>query len=243
MTQVVFSGSSGTIPNLNQNFTQLYDLREFISTPSYAAATPKLTLNANGNWSLAAPTSGVALTVTSVSTDKAAAFNSEASQDCKVSFAATGVAEWSYRVKTSGGAWVLRNETNSLDVLTCSLAGNLTTPAPSSGAALSAGGTSITHAYSIAGTTPTVTTVPVLSGAGGGIALVRGAGADGVAFVRVYAVAIRVNAGAAPDVAQTLIASAGTSGNTATFDSSGGFVRITMGGGNTNFAALSFFGL
>ena len=38
MAQVTFTGSSGTIPNLNQNFTQLYDLREVISTPGYNAA-------------------------------------------------------------------------------------------------------------------------------------------------------------------------------------------------------------
>lgn len=48
MAQVTFSGSSGTIPNLNQNFTQLYDLRELISTPGYTAATPKLTIDALG---------------------------------------------------------------------------------------------------------------------------------------------------------------------------------------------------
>ena len=49
MTQVVFTGSSGTIPNLNQNFTQTYDLREFISTPAYVAATPRMTFDGLGN--------------------------------------------------------------------------------------------------------------------------------------------------------------------------------------------------
>ena len=49
MAQVTFSGSSGTIPNLNQNFTQLYDLRELISTPGYTAASPRLAVDALGN--------------------------------------------------------------------------------------------------------------------------------------------------------------------------------------------------
>ena len=40
MTQVVFSGSTGTIANLNANFTQLYEWREFVSSPGYTAATP-----------------------------------------------------------------------------------------------------------------------------------------------------------------------------------------------------------
>jgi hypothetical protein len=52
MAQVTFSGSSGTIPNLNQNFTQLYDWRELVTTPSYSAATPKFYVDANGNWGI-----------------------------------------------------------------------------------------------------------------------------------------------------------------------------------------------
>lgn len=54
MAQVTFSGSSGTIANLNQNFTQLYELRELISTPGYTAATPKLTIAAGGGVTFAA---------------------------------------------------------------------------------------------------------------------------------------------------------------------------------------------
>lgn len=53
MTQVVFAGSAGTIPNLNQNFTQLYDLRELISSPGYAAALPRLTITSGGSLQLA----------------------------------------------------------------------------------------------------------------------------------------------------------------------------------------------
>jgi hypothetical protein len=45
MTQVVFSGATGTITNLNQNFTQLYDLRELISTTGYTATNPILVIS------------------------------------------------------------------------------------------------------------------------------------------------------------------------------------------------------
>lgn len=46
MTQSVFSASPGSVTLLNQNFTQLYYLREIISDPSYTAAAPKLTFGA-----------------------------------------------------------------------------------------------------------------------------------------------------------------------------------------------------
>ena len=49
MTQVTFTGVTGTISNLNQNFTQLYTLRELVSDPGYAAATAKLTFGSNVN--------------------------------------------------------------------------------------------------------------------------------------------------------------------------------------------------
>jgi hypothetical protein len=49
MTQVTFSGATGTISNLNQNFTQLYLLRELVSDPGYTAATPKFTFGSNYN--------------------------------------------------------------------------------------------------------------------------------------------------------------------------------------------------
>ena len=54
MTQTAFaSNAAPTLPLLDQNFTQLYDLRELISSPSYAAATPKATLDASYNWCVA----------------------------------------------------------------------------------------------------------------------------------------------------------------------------------------------
>jgi hypothetical protein len=60
MTQVVFSGATGTIANLNQNFTQLYDLREYISTPGYTASTPKLTLSGT-TWTIDTAALGLTL--------------------------------------------------------------------------------------------------------------------------------------------------------------------------------------
>jgi hypothetical protein len=50
MTQVTFSGAAGTITNLNQNFDQLYNLREFISTVGYTAASEALRCDGTSNW-------------------------------------------------------------------------------------------------------------------------------------------------------------------------------------------------
>ena len=50
MTQTIFNGNTTPLESvLDQNFTQLYDLRELFSTPSYAAATPKVTFDAGYN--------------------------------------------------------------------------------------------------------------------------------------------------------------------------------------------------
>jgi hypothetical protein len=51
MTQTIFNGN--TTPSeasLDLNFTQLYDLREYVTTPGYAAATPKLYFDASFNF-------------------------------------------------------------------------------------------------------------------------------------------------------------------------------------------------
>jgi hypothetical protein len=48
MTQTAFaSNASPSLVLLDQNFTQLYDLREVVSTPGYAASTPYLVLSAS----------------------------------------------------------------------------------------------------------------------------------------------------------------------------------------------------
>lgn len=49
MTQTTFaSNATPSLPLLDQNFTQLYYLRELISDPSYVAAVPKITIAAGG---------------------------------------------------------------------------------------------------------------------------------------------------------------------------------------------------
>ena len=69
MARVNFTGLAGNISDLNANFSQTYDLREYISTPGYVAATPKLALAAGGGWSIPIPTSGVALTVNPITSN------------------------------------------------------------------------------------------------------------------------------------------------------------------------------
>lgn len=45
MTQILFGPNTApTEPNLDLNFTQLYELRELITTPGYTAATPKVVI-------------------------------------------------------------------------------------------------------------------------------------------------------------------------------------------------------
>ena len=50
MTQTTFASNAAPSETLlDQNFTQLYDLRELVSTPSYVAATPKVKIDAGAN--------------------------------------------------------------------------------------------------------------------------------------------------------------------------------------------------
>jgi hypothetical protein len=50
MTQTVFaSNATPSLSLLDQNFAQLYELRELFSTPGYAAATPRVTLDGGQN--------------------------------------------------------------------------------------------------------------------------------------------------------------------------------------------------
>lgn len=53
MAQVTFaSDSTPSLVDLDANHTQLYDLRELVSTPGYAAATPRLTYSATTGWTV-----------------------------------------------------------------------------------------------------------------------------------------------------------------------------------------------
>lgn len=50
MSQVLFSAlTTPQLTDLDANFTQLYSLRELISTPTYTAATPKAAIDSSGN--------------------------------------------------------------------------------------------------------------------------------------------------------------------------------------------------
>ena len=54
MAQILFGPNTApTEPNLDLNFTDLYNLRELISTPTYTAATPKYDATTSG-WMLLA---------------------------------------------------------------------------------------------------------------------------------------------------------------------------------------------
>jgi hypothetical protein len=53
MSQVTFaSDATPALPDLDANFSDLYDLRELISTPGYSAATTRLTYSATLGWGI-----------------------------------------------------------------------------------------------------------------------------------------------------------------------------------------------
>lgn len=55
MPQVTFaSDAEPDLPDLDANFTDLYDLRELISTPGYTASVPRLAVDGSGNWTAGA---------------------------------------------------------------------------------------------------------------------------------------------------------------------------------------------
>ena len=155
MAQTVFSGLTGTIANLNANFTQLYDLRELISSPSYAASTPKATIDASGNWSF--------------------------------------------------------------------------------------GNTRVTASQAISGNVTVATQIPINTTAqlGGVLIFLRGVDVSGISFARIYLVALRVNAGALPDVSTAvLVSSAGTAVPQFTFSNVGGFLNISATANNISYASI-----
>ena len=103
---------------------------------------------------------------------------------------------------------------------------------------LSVGNTAITPAFSGTGAT---STIPVNSGTGGALCLVRGYDTNsGIAYCNAYVVAVKVNNGGPPDVAATLLNASGAS-KTITFSSSGGFVVLTPSA--ATLMIISFFGL
>jgi hypothetical protein len=102
----------------------------------------------------------------------------------------------------------------------------------------SVGNTAVTPAFSGTGAT---STIPVNSGSGGALCLVRGYDTNsGIAYCNAYVVAVRVNSGGPPDVAATLLNASGAS-KTITFSSSGGFVVLTPSA--ATLMIISFFGL
>lgn len=83
MPLTTFTGLSGSITVLNQNFASLGELRELISTPGYAAATPKITMVTGGNLNFGGNTAPPEI----ISVEKAATIP-------RVALLRTGVGTW-----------------------------------------------------------------------------------------------------------------------------------------------------
>lgn len=105
---------------------------------------------------------------------------------------------------------------------------------------LDVAGFKVSGATSIAGNITVATTIPINAAnqLGGGLVLVRGADVSGVAFTRLYIVAMRVNGGAAPDLASTQIGTAGSTTPTFTFSNVSGFLNITSASNNQAYASV-----
>lgn len=102
------------------------------------------------------------------------------------------------------------------------------------------GGSTVTKNVSMTGNVTVATTVPVSSGNGGVLVVVRGADISGIAFTKLYLVAVRVGGGAVPDLAAVLVGTAGTATPSFTFTNVAGFMNITSA--SNNIATASTFG-
>lgn len=86
--------------------------------------------------------------------------------------------------------------------------------------------------------------VPTTGGNTAGLILLGGPkDPTGVAWSKLYLLAVRASGGAAPDVAATLVASAGDTGPTAAFAVSGGVLRITVSGNASGVVFAEAYGL
>lgn len=140
MTQVVFSGSTGTISNLNQNFTQLYSLRELISDPAYTAAVARIAIAAAGNITINAPSSGAALILNGLTAASVTAGAAQIQNDRIVTFLDSAAG-------TTNCGFIWFNSSNTLLLgagnasrFTISVNGNVAINQPVSGTALSVSG-------------------------------------------------------------------------------------------------------
>lgn len=124
--------------------------------------------------------------------------------------------------------------------------GNATTIGPTSAdfpnaAEGNIGGTKVTKRYTIPALSNVTTTIPVATVAqvGGVMAFVRGAdNATGIAYARIYVVAVKIGGGGGSDVVQASGTFAGSATPTFTFSNNGGFLRVAND--NANAAFVSF---
>lgn len=105
-------------------------------------------------------------------------------------------------------------------------------------------GNQIRGVYTIAstGVTSTTTDIAIQAGLGGGIAIVRGSIGTGVAFTKMYLIAIKRSGGSGNDVETILVSTIPSSiTGDVTFDNNNGFLRMnrgTIAGGSINLTVL-----
>lgn len=114
------------------------------NTVAFASNTTlRGSVNATGNWTIAAPGSGTAVTINSFAGGTALSLVT-ASNDTIAVLSSTGGSgrDYALRSNNSTGNFVLRDNTASTDRVTVAAAGNVTINAPSSGTALTVTGVS-----------------------------------------------------------------------------------------------------
>jgi hypothetical protein len=99
------------------------------------AATARGTINASGNWTINAPSSGTTLEVRADSAGRGLNIVSGISGSAQaiLSLTASSVREWQLLASQTTGAWVLRDDTIGVNVLTAMPAGGLQIGSPTGG--------------------------------------------------------------------------------------------------------------
>jgi hypothetical protein len=135
---------------------------------------------------------------------------------------------------SNGNIGVGKTPTAKLDVN-----GSIAASSTLIGASLSLGNTTMSNGYAISGNvTVVLSAVPINAGLGGCMVWVRGVDLAGVSFSTIYMVAVRVNGGAAPDVAAVQLTRAGTATPTFTFSNVAGVLNITAASNNVSYASV-----
>jgi hypothetical protein len=229
------------------------------------AGTAFLSVDTSRSATVQQPTAGTALTVKARNAANAAALrldNTDATKEVLQTFGLngstlaymgliglagqliSGTAQNDFAMRLDGGAFRLSTNGGFSTTFHVAAAGNVSIASPASGNGLSVSGPSanlnVEGGVALSGAANANLRYAISSGNGGCMVMCRGAGIDGVAFVYLYLVAVKVSGGGSPDVAQATVSQVGATGITFTFSNSGGNLNVAQSGANVNTCVVSF---